>query len=113
MAPEREDRIHVIPINDLVEHDTSGDQDCICGPSEEAVMRDDGSNGWLVTHHSLDGRELHEQEVAMSDERITKLDQADEALRNMPEGGEAFLSAVDAAKSAINAARATVIDEAR
>ena len=27
---------------------------------DEAVFRDDGSNGWLVTHHSLDGREARE-----------------------------------------------------
>ena len=51
---------HVIPINDLVDHDTSDEQDCICGPDHEPVMRDDGSNGWLIVHHSLDGREAHE-----------------------------------------------------
>ena len=28
----------------------------------KAVFRDDGSNGWLVTHHSLDGREQQEDE---------------------------------------------------
>lgn len=55
------DTIHVIPVNDLIEHDTSGEQPCVCGPDTEAVMRDDGSNGWLVTHHSLDGREQHEE----------------------------------------------------
>jgi hypothetical protein len=52
--------IHVIPIADLIEHDTSGEEECVCGPDHEPVMRDDGSNGWLVKHHSLDGRELHE-----------------------------------------------------
>lgn len=46
--------IHVEPVNDLIEHE---DKDCICGPDVEAVFRDDGSNGWLITHHSLDGRE--------------------------------------------------------
>ena len=60
----REDRIHVIPVNDLVEHDTSGEQDCICGPTDEPVERDDGSMGWVVIHHSLDGRELHEEDQA-------------------------------------------------
>lgn len=25
------------------------------------LFRDDGSNGWLVTHHSLDGRERREE----------------------------------------------------
>lgn len=54
------DTVHVIPVNDLVDHDTSGEQECICGPTHEPVMRVDGSNGWLVTHHSLDGREEHE-----------------------------------------------------
>lgn len=51
--------IHVIPVNDLVAHDTDGG-DCICGPDTEPVERDDGSIAWLVSHHSLDGRELEE-----------------------------------------------------
>lgn len=50
---------HVVPVADIVEHDSDGG-DCACGPQVEAVMRDDGSNGWLVVHHSLDGRELTE-----------------------------------------------------
>lgn len=52
--------IHTIPLNDLIEHDTDGG-DCICGPTTEAVFREDDSNGWHVLHHSLDGRELHER----------------------------------------------------
>jgi hypothetical protein len=51
--------VHVVPVNDIVEHDSDGG-DCICGPTTEAVMRDDGSNGWLIIHHSLDGREARE-----------------------------------------------------
>lgn len=51
--------VHVFPVNDLVEHDTDGG-DCICGPETEPVARDDGTFGYVVTHHSLDGRELHE-----------------------------------------------------
>lgn len=51
--------VHTYPVNDLIEHDTDGG-DCICGPSVDAVFRDDGSNGWLIVHNSLDGRELHE-----------------------------------------------------
>jgi hypothetical protein len=51
--------IHVFPINDLIEHDTSGEP-CVCGPSDEPVEREDGSMGWLVVHNSLDGRELSE-----------------------------------------------------
>lgn len=53
------DTYHVIPVNDLIEHDTDG-YGCACGPTTEAVFREDGSNGWLVTHHSLDGRERFE-----------------------------------------------------
>lgn len=48
---------HVEPVNDLIEHT---DQDCVCGPDVEAVFREDGTNGWLITHHSLDGREKAE-----------------------------------------------------
>ena len=44
--------VHVVPVSDLIEHAAVGD-DCVCGPTLEAVMRDDGSNGWLVTHHAL------------------------------------------------------------
>ena len=54
--------VHVVPVNDLVEHETDGD-DCVCGPDIEAVRRDDGSVGWLVSHHSLDGRELREPDA--------------------------------------------------
>lgn len=55
--------VHVYPNNDLIDHDTDGG-DCVCGPTVEPVPRDDGSMGWLVTHHSLDGRELREQGAA-------------------------------------------------
>ena len=51
--------IHVYPIGDLIEHDTTTDE-CTCGPLIEPVPREDGSMGWIVTHHSLDGRELKE-----------------------------------------------------
>lgn len=51
--------VHVVPIHDLIEHDSDGGE-CPCGPTMEPVMREDGSNGWLVTHHSLDGREADE-----------------------------------------------------
>lgn len=50
--------VHVIPVGDLVEH--SADDDCPCVPSTVAVHRDDGSYGWVATHHSLDGREFAE-----------------------------------------------------
>jgi hypothetical protein len=44
--------VHTYPVADLV--------DCPCGPTTEAVFREDGSNGWHVIHHSLDGREFRE-----------------------------------------------------
>ena len=55
-----DDVIHISPINDLVEHELEG-EDCVCGPDVEPVMRSDGSNGWIVRHHSLDGREVWEE----------------------------------------------------
>lgn len=60
LRPNRDEpvtTVHVYPENDLIEHDTDGG-DCICGPATEAVFRDDGSNGWVVVHNSLDGREI-------------------------------------------------------
>jgi hypothetical protein len=51
---------HVLPINDLYEH---SEDDCLCGPDIEPVRREDGSVvGWLITHHSLDGREAHDED---------------------------------------------------
>jgi hypothetical protein len=52
--------VHVVPVGDLVDHEHLGD-DCVCGPAVEPVPRQDGSFGWLVTHHSLDGREAIER----------------------------------------------------
>lgn len=49
---------HVMSINDLVEHTCS--EDCVCGPTPDPVKRDDGSVGWVIVHHSLDGREERE-----------------------------------------------------
>lgn len=51
--------LHVHPVGDVVEHDTNGDG-CVCGPATEPVFRKDGSTGWLIVHHSLDGREQSE-----------------------------------------------------
>ncbi len=56
--------VHVYPDRDLLEHDTERGEGCICGPDVEAVFREDGSNGWLITHHSLDGREAREKACA-------------------------------------------------
>ncbi|QKW15366.1 hypothetical protein [Verrucosispora sp. NA02020] len=52
------DDLHVTPTGDLIAHDTTGD--CPCGPQVERVARDDGPDGWLHIHHSLDGRERKE-----------------------------------------------------
>lgn len=53
--------IHVEPINDLIEHEDS--EDCLCGPDIECVPNPNGPDGWLITHHSLDGREYLEGPV--------------------------------------------------
>lgn len=50
--------VHVMPLADIIQHDDS--DDCACGPLTEAAPREDGSMGWLITHHSLDGREQRE-----------------------------------------------------
>jgi hypothetical protein len=55
------DTLHVTPTIDLVDHDTSTTEpDCVCGPEVRPVTQDDGSMGWLLVHHSLDGREQAE-----------------------------------------------------
>lgn len=49
--------LHVVPVNDLVEHDTSIGAACICAPTDTPVKQEDGTIRWLAVHHSLDGRE--------------------------------------------------------
>ncbi|SCL21666.1 hypothetical protein [Micromonospora inyonensis] len=51
---------HVVPENDLIAHDSSGGQPCVCGPATVPVKRADGTVVWQVVHHSLDGREHSE-----------------------------------------------------
>lgn len=63
-APHLGKPMHVYPTGDHIEHVISETEDCPCGPRTEAVKRNDGSVGWLHVHHSLDGRELKEQEDA-------------------------------------------------
>ena len=54
--------LHVAPQRDLVDHDTStSEADCVCGPEAKPVTQDDGAMGWLLVHHSLDGREQAEE----------------------------------------------------
>jgi hypothetical protein len=50
--------VHVIPLDDVVPHDRI--DDCLCGPTSECIPKDNGPDGWVVTHHSLDGREANE-----------------------------------------------------
>jgi hypothetical protein len=50
--------LHVMPVGDAIEHQAA--EDCACGPHAEVVKRGDGSVGWVVVHHSLDGREQAE-----------------------------------------------------
>ena len=49
------DTAHVHPVGDLIDHEFT--DECPCGPRQELVRLADGSDGWLVVHHSLDGRE--------------------------------------------------------
>jgi hypothetical protein len=53
------DELHVSPMGDLISHDF-GEDGCACGPTAEPVVRGDGSCGWVIVHHSLDGRESNE-----------------------------------------------------
>ena len=59
------DDIHCMPVNDLMEHAYS---DCWCIPEVIPVNRDDGGIGWVIAHHSLDGRELQEQGLGIPQE---------------------------------------------
>jgi hypothetical protein len=52
------DDVHVTPVGDSIDH--PADDTCICGPRVERVEREDGSDGWVHVHHSLDGRERRE-----------------------------------------------------
>ncbi len=54
-SPTAEREWHVHPIDDLIAHELDG-HDCACGPRTELHLR-----GWLIIHHSLDGRERTER----------------------------------------------------
>jgi hypothetical protein len=47
---------HIVPVLDIVRHNVVKGDECVCGP-EMSVMED---GTWMVSHASLDGRELHE-----------------------------------------------------
>lgn len=52
--------VHVMPIDDLIEHECDEEGDCHCGPEVRPVEREDGSIAWLYVHNALDGRDLEE-----------------------------------------------------
>lgn len=56
--PLNNDHVHVVPLEDDYFHEP--EDDCLCGPTVEAVPREDGSMAWLVVHNSLDQRERDE-----------------------------------------------------
>lgn len=64
--------VHVTPDADQIHHDI-GDE-CACGPTSEPVKRDDGSIGWVITHHSLDGREHRETKPRSNDDLCPRSD---------------------------------------
>jgi hypothetical protein len=60
-GPKLSNVLHVSPIGDLMEHDTSSSEpNCPCDPAVQPHQAEDGQAGWLIVHHSLDGREHHE-----------------------------------------------------
>jgi hypothetical protein len=53
--------LDAVPQHDIAGHDTSTTEpDCVCGPEVRPATQEDGSVGWLLVHHSLDGREQAE-----------------------------------------------------
>ncbi len=46
--------VHVRPKKDLIKHERS--HNCVCIPTAESEEK----GVWVYTHHSLDGREAHE-----------------------------------------------------
>ena len=51
--------IHVRPVDDLIDHDLN--EDCVCGAQSELMTDEDFTKMCvIVSHNSLDGRELTE-----------------------------------------------------
>lgn len=48
--------VHLMPVDDLIAHEAS--DDCACGPGSECVTEEGERDNWLMTHRSLDGREV-------------------------------------------------------
>ena len=90
--------VHVLPTNDLMAHENVGDQ-CACGPTAEPVKRDDGSMGWVMVHHSLDGRENREKDPV-----LVALDKARADFRDKQQKRElARTMAIEAKRVALQA----------
>jgi hypothetical protein len=53
-----DDVVHAIPLDDEIVHDHA--DTCPCGPTARPTPMRGDATGWIVTHHSLDGRELDE-----------------------------------------------------
>lgn len=52
---------HVAALDDLIEHETGGDEpSCVCGP-EAVPVEVGGLVVWVYVHASLDGREFAEE----------------------------------------------------
>lgn len=52
--------IHVVPLNDLVEH--VDDQECLCQPKLHTEYENYTVVGYIWVHNSWDGRELWEKQ---------------------------------------------------
>lgn len=50
--------VHCLPVLDLVLHTVEEGDDCVCVPSVEAAPH----GGYVISHSSLDGRELRESD---------------------------------------------------
>lgn len=48
---------HVIPVGDLIDHESELPDGCPCGPTRQPVLTRVGGQVWVAVHHSLDGRE--------------------------------------------------------
>lgn len=53
---EEDGTYHVVPVNDLIEHERI--EDCVCGPKLQLIRT--GPDVWMISHNSLDGRERDE-----------------------------------------------------
>jgi len=59
MTTDITDILHVVPVNDMFDHNDNADV-CVCGPEVVPIEREDGIVVFQIIHNSFDGRELHE-----------------------------------------------------